>query len=111
MKRLKSLVLGLAALAALVPVAEAQYYYQPAPRYHPGPQYYPQPYHGPQYYEDYRPRRPVRQPYSPYIHGAEGWGRTCITGRGPCVTERYAPIGTGCRCKIDGLRKGGYIGY
>lgn len=108
MNRLARLLAGLALVVALVPSASAQYYYQPAPRYHPGPQYYPQPYPGPQYHEDYRPRRHVQRQYSPYRGDV---GRICMTGRGPCGIARYQPIGSSCRCQIDGLKKGGYIAY
>ncbi len=43
-----------------------------------------------------------------YPRGGARYGDFCATSRGPCQT-RPQPVGTSCRCQIDGLTKRGII--
>jgi hypothetical protein len=128
----KSLIGAALAVLGVAGIAQAQFF--PPPGYYPPPGggYYreapPPGYYRdrppPGYYRDRPPpgyyrRDPRAQNYSPQLDpygfgpGYERRGnlsRICLTGRGPCAMEQYLPIGSGCRCKIDGLRKGGRVG-
>jgi len=64
--------------------------------------------------DDRRDRREYdrgRQPRGGYDEGPRRgarFGDYCATGRGACQT-RPRPVGTSCRCDIDGLTKRGII--
>lgn len=55
-------------------------------------------------------RRPPRGGYDdgPRRRGGGRFGDYCATGRGACQT-RPQPVGSSCRCDIDGLTKRGII--
>ena len=91
---------ALASAALLVSVpAFAQYYY-PAPAPYGGYQQQPYGYQQPQqpYYDDqsgynYRPRYRQQRAY----------GAICYTKRGSCDLNQSLPVGSYCRCYIEGF--------
>lgn len=98
-----SALCGLGFLAASGASANAQYYYQQAPRYYPAPQFQPQPYQ--QQYDDYRPRQRYHQ-------RRVDLGSVCVTSRGECSVGGMVPIGTGCGCRIPNFgKKRGHVQY
>lgn len=79
-------------------------YRQPQPQ--PRQRYQPEPYGYERGYDDRRPRYGYdEQPYRPR---GRRFGDYCATSRGACQTQPL-PVGSACRCDIDGMIKRGII--
>lgn len=93
---LRKLAFATLAGAALLSAASASaQYYDRDPYYRPAPPYgYDRP--PPPYGYD-RPRRYDDRPYR-----GRRFGDMCVTSRGDCQT-RPVPVGSGCRCYIEGF--------
>ncbi|PTM38588.1 hypothetical protein [Bosea sp. 124] len=81
-------------------------YRQPQPQPQPRQRYQPEPYGYERGYDDRRPRYGYdEQPYRPR---GRRFGDYCATSRGACQTQPL-PVGSACRCDIDGMIKRGII--
>ena len=99
--------IGLVALAVSAAVPSLAQFYPPPPPFGggfppppPPPPFYPQqqPYYQqrPQPYYQQRPQ-PYYQQQRPQLSSA------CASRRGVCYIESYAPVGSPCRCYLDGF--------
>lgn len=103
-RQLAQVAVAAAALLASVP-AFAQYYPLPFPfgGYQQQPEYYRQPAPQNPYYDN-QPSYEYRRGYDrPRYRQQRAYGAICYTKRGSCDLNQSLPVGSYCRCYIEGF--------